>query len=66
MYKCAECGRDSSEISEYQSMAIVNGCTPDEAVESQEGTFNKRDGIFYCTRCYIKIGMPLGVARQHK
>ena len=34
----------------------------DTYVRENEGTYNPDTGYFYCTDCYIKIGMPLGTA----
>lgn len=32
--------------------------TPDDYVWQEEGTLNQENGHFYCTTCYIAIGMP--------
>jgi hypothetical protein len=64
--KCKVCGKRPDEIEEYVEMANDKegfGCdTPEEVVIREEGTYNSRTGLFYCTDCYIKIGMPLGTA----
>ena len=65
---CAGCGKLASELQEYKDM-----CDPDsqgyegykdadEAVRYNEGTWNRANNHFWCTSCYIKAGMPLGVA----
>jgi len=59
---CAECGRRPDEIHEYVWAAKECGCTPEEYVRQEEGTYNPRTGRFWCSECYVKIGMPLGVA----
>lgn len=28
----------------------------------EDGTYNRDNGHFWCDRCYIRAGMPLGVA----
>ena len=63
MIKCKCCGKKPSEISEYVEM-VEDGDykTADEAVIDDEGTYNSQTGLFYCTSCYIKIGMPNGKA----
>lgn len=60
---CLECGLSPEELSEYASPAAEEQMTPAEYVRTQEGTFNSTTDKFWCTPCYIKIGMPLGVAR---
>jgi hypothetical protein len=60
--KCKLCKKKPSEISEYIDAAEDEGITPDDYVKSQEGTFNHDTGFFYCTSCYIAVGMPLGTA----
>ena len=61
--KCAVCGKSPSQIMEYASVYRSEGYkTPEEYVINNEGTFNKDTGKFYCTSCYIEIGMPLGKA----
>lgn len=62
MIKCACCGKTPSELKEYITNASVEGITPDEFVRTQEGTFNPETEEFYCTQCYIEIGMPSGRA----
>lgn len=60
--KCKLCGKKPCEISEYRSGAFSDGITADEYVIKEEGTLNKNTGKFYCTSCYVKLGMPSGIA----
>ena len=59
---CKVCGKAPEEIDEYIDMGNDAEMTPEEFVRQEEGTFNPETGMFYCTECYIKIGMPLGTA----
>ena len=59
---CKQCHREPAEISEYIEAACDEQMTPDEYVRQEEGTYNPDTGLFWCTWCYIKIGMPLGKA----
>ena len=63
MIKCKICGRQPDQIPEYIEY-VENGDykTADDAVRFGEGTFNSNTEKFYCTSCYIKIGMPNGKA----
>lgn len=57
---CKVCGRKPDEINEYITSAKYEGCTPEEYVKSTEGTYDRKTNKFYCTECYIKVGMPSG------
>ena len=59
---CIGCGRTPDEIPEYIAMAEYEDMSPEECVIHNEGTYNPRTGSFYCTKCYIGIGMPAGKA----
>ncbi len=59
---CAKCRKTPSELNEYQSDMTGEDIQPDDYVWENEGTLNKDLGLFWCTKCYIEIGMPLGVA----
>lgn len=59
---CLECGKAPSGLTEYVTAAREYEITPDEYVRREEGTYNPQTGFFWCTECYIKIGMPLGKA----
>ena len=60
--QCKVCKKEPKDIAEYQRMANEENMTPDDIVREEEGTYNPTTGKFYCTNCYIKIGMPLGRA----
>lgn len=61
--RCVGCRRKASQIDEYVTLAKDEGLTSAaEAVRREEGTFNRKNGHFYCTKCYIAAGQPLGVA----
>ncbi len=60
--KCEICKRHPKDISEYVTAALDSKCSPSTFVMQQEGTFNRSLGLFYCTKCYIEIGCPLGRA----
>lgn len=59
---CKRCGKKPDEIQEYVDAAKEDNMTPESYVRSCEGTYNPKTGLFYCTSCYIKVGMPLGKA----
>lgn len=60
--KCKVCGKEPHELSEYITAAISEGMTPAEYVREEEGTYNPETELFYCSPCYVKVGMPLGKA----
>jgi hypothetical protein len=67
--RCKKCQKTPDMIDEYVSIARENDWqkkdgTPDAdmAVRREEGTYNKETGRFYCTKCYIALGQPLGTA----
>lgn len=59
---CKGCGKTPDAIPEYVVACRDYGCTPTEYVQRGEGTYNPKTGQFWCTECYIKVGMPLGRA----
>ena len=59
---CIGCNKQPDEIDEYLDEEVLDGMTPDNYVRKEEGTYNAANGHFYCTDCYIKARMPLGVA----
>ena len=61
--KCVGCHKEPKKLSEYVSMGKSEGMTPEQFVKSEEGTYNSRNGHFYCSPCYLKAGMPLGQAK---
>lgn len=60
--RCIECNRYPDQIEEYAYHNTQSGLEPDDYVKQEEGTYNRSNGHFWCTECYIKIGMPLGIA----
>ena len=60
---CPYCKRKPHEIMEYITSAAEsaygNNITPAEYVMKEEGTYNKYNGHFCCTDCYIDLGMPV-------
>lgn len=59
--RCKICGKEPHELQEYIDLAKVEKTTPEEYAKT-DGTYNRETGFFYCTMCYIRIGMPLGTA----
>lgn len=59
---CAICLHRPHDIQEYIDAAVEFDMSTDEYVAREEGTYNKRSRKFYCTACYIRLGMPLGTA----
>lgn len=62
MVKCKGCKKEPAKIAEYQVAANKEKMTPTEFVRKYEGTYNVKTGLFWCSSCYIKAGMPLGIA----
>jgi hypothetical protein len=56
--RCIGCNKKPHEIEEYVEAASDEDTTPEQYVASEEGTFNRENGHFACTSCYIKMGMP--------
>lgn len=57
---CIGCRRRADEIPEYIAEARMYGASPDTFVRLNEGTYNKQNGHFLCTDCYLKAGSPVG------
>lgn len=55
---CTRCGKRPDELEEYTGVSQEEECTPDEYVRAEEGTYNRENGHFLCTPCYVKEGMP--------
>ena len=55
---CTGCNKTPSQIDEFIEIAKEEGITPDDYVRNEEGTYNRTNGHFLCTDCYIKAGMP--------
>lgn len=61
--RCKVCKRLPKDISEYQERVQTGEFeTEEQAVVRDEGTYNPITKQFYCTTCYVKVGMPLGLA----
>ncbi len=56
---CLGCGFRPKDRKEYIVFSEDCGCTPEEYVIREEGTYDPGTGTFLCTDCYIKAGMPL-------
>jgi len=54
---CIGCGKTPSEIDEYIQNPEED-LDPVRFVRENEGTYNKQNGHFACTDCYIRFGMP--------
>ncbi len=60
---CVGCQRYPDEIQEYVDLAReFEYSSAKEAVRNEEGTLNDSNGHFWCTECYIRVGMPAGSA----
>lgn len=55
---CFRCGRRPDQIPEYVEFAEMERLDPDQFVRELEGTYNRSNGHFACTDCYVEIGMP--------
>lgn len=56
---CIGCNKHPDDIGEYiDESRPLRGITPDDYVRSEEGTYNRENGHFLCTGCYVKAGMP--------
>ena len=53
---CKGCSKHPAQIQEYVDAAKAEGISPDEFVRHNEGTYNKKNGHFLCTDCYISYG----------
>lgn len=62
MITCIGCKKTPEKIDEYAKFTNLRGLTPTEYVLKHEGVGqwgpHSRDK-FYCTKCYMKAGMPL-------
>lgn len=56
--RCNGCLKSPGDIPEFVDSADDEGCTPEEFVQREEGTYNPLNGHFLCTNCYIECGMP--------
>lgn len=56
--RCIGCGKPPDEISEYAEAGESEAMTPLQYMQREEGTYNRENGHFACTSCYINMGMP--------
>lgn len=62
--ECPICGKLASECIPVQVWKGDQGYDSASAMARNDGTYNPYENVFYCTSCYVKIGMPLGVAHK--
>lgn len=55
---CIGCHKNPDQIEEYIEMGELEDMTPNNYVRAEEGTYNRKNGHFVCTDCYIEMGMP--------
>lgn len=55
---CIGCGKTPEQLCEYTDPQIIGDMTPDNYVRTEEGTYNRTNGHFACSICYIAMGMP--------
>ena len=61
---CVGCNKPPSEIDEYEDFYEDEGYESAASyVKENEGTYNPKNGHFWCTECYANAGMPLGLAK---
>ena len=59
---CIGCHKLPEQIPGCVQEASIENLTPDEWVRKEDGTYNRTNGHFYCTACYVEMGTPLGKA----
>lgn len=59
---CVGCKKRPDELLEYTDLTSDGSYASASAAVRDDGTFNPTNGHFWCMACYIKAGMPLGVA----
>jgi predicted Fe-S protein YdhL (DUF1289 family) len=57
---CIGCERTAGEIDEYIDAAADEEMSVEDYIRKEEGTYNKENGHFLCTVCYVKAGCPSG------
>lgn len=55
---CIGCNKTPDQIEEYVEAAADEDMTPSEYVRKEEGTYNRANGHFACTDCYVALGCP--------
>lgn len=59
---CVGCGKTPEELSEDYIEYLEDDESATDYVLHKEGSLNRINMHFWCDKCYIKAGMPLGVA----
>jgi hypothetical protein len=71
-YHCCRCGKEPTELNEYRMAAWGEKSQGEPGIpeptdaevlayfKANEGTLNRRNGLFACTDCYIAMGQPSG------
>jgi hypothetical protein len=57
---CVICCCNPDELSEYTEPAAELNISANEYVRKEEGTFNRQNGHFLCTPCYVVASQPSG------
>ena len=55
---CLGCIKTPEELLEYVMAVEDTPETPSHYVKFNEGTYNRKNGHFLCTDCYLKVGAP--------
>lgn len=55
---CIGCNKHPDELWEYSQEATESDLNPVAYVRQEEGTYNRENGHFLCTQCYVQAGMP--------
>jgi len=55
---CVGCGKRPADLQEYVDLAADDGVAPSTFVMNDEGTYNRHNGHFACTICYVRLGCP--------
>lgn len=60
--RCSVCGKLASECIPVQVWKDIQKYPSASSMAKDDGTYNPHENVFCCNTCYIKIGMPLGIA----
>lgn len=55
---CTGCNLPVAKIEEYIEAAKDHEMEVNDYIREEEGTYNRLNGHFLCTECYINAGMP--------
>lgn len=55
---CIGCNTKAADLPEYIEQGSENDMSADAFVRAEEGTYNRTNGHFLCTACYIAAGSP--------